>query len=55
MPNGETYEAVERDPFRVSGAWVFRETRVPGSAPFENLKAGASIEQFVEWFQGVER
>ncbi len=45
--------AVERDPERVSGAWVFRGTRVPVSALFENLEDGAEITQFVEWFPGV--
>ncbi|MCI0695871.1 DUF433 domain-containing protein [candidate division KSB1 bacterium] len=40
---------------KVSGAWVFRGTRVPVSALFENLKNSASIEQFLEWFAGVER
>lgn len=45
--------AVERDPQRVSGAWVFRGTRVPVSALFENLEDGVQIAQFVEWFPGV--
>ena len=45
--------AVERDPERVSGAWVFRSTRVPVSALFENLEGGAQITEFVEWFPGV--
>ena len=45
--------AVERDPQRVSGAWVFRGTRVPVSALFENLEDGVQITQFVEWFPGV--
>jgi uncharacterized protein (DUF433 family) len=44
---------VERDPERVSGAWVFRGTRVPVSALFENLEDGTQIGQFVEWFPGV--
>lgn len=46
-------EAVERDPNIVSGAWVFRGTRVPVSALFENLEDGAQINDFVEWFPGV--
>ncbi|MGC1308187.1 MAG: DUF433 domain-containing protein [Phormidesmis sp.] len=46
-------EAVERDPERVSGAWVFRGTRVPASALFENLEEGTNISQFVEWFPGI--
>ena len=55
MANWETCPAVERHPLRVSGAWVFKGTRVPVAALFENLKAGASIDQFLEWFQGVDR
>jgi uncharacterized protein (DUF433 family) len=46
---------VERDPHRVSGAWVFRGTRVPVSALFENLEAAATIDDFLTWFPGVER
>jgi uncharacterized protein (DUF433 family) len=45
----------ERVPGKVSGAWVFRNTRVPIEALFENLSSGASVEEFVEWFQGVTR
>ena len=45
--------AVECDPQRVSGAWVFRGTRVPVSALFQNLEDGVQIAQFVEWFPGV--
>jgi uncharacterized protein (DUF433 family) len=47
--------AVERVPGRVSGAWVFRGTRVPVRALFENLEEGASVDDFVEWFPGVTR
>ena len=45
--------AVERDSERVSGACVFRGTRVAVSALFENLEDGALVSQFVEWFPGV--
>ena len=45
--------AVERHPDRVSGAWVFRGTRVPVAALFENLEAGASLTDIVEWFPGI--
>ena len=44
---------VERDADRVSGAWVFRGTRIPVAALFENLEDAASIQDFVEWFPGV--
>jgi uncharacterized protein (DUF433 family) len=46
---------VERDPERVSGAWIFRRTRVPVRALFENLEDGASVDDFLEWFPGVQR
>lgn len=55
MKQWETLEAVERSPDKVSGAWVFRGTRVPVSALFENLCDGATLEQFLEWFPGVKR
>ena len=42
--------AVESVPGRLSGAWVFRDTRMPVSAVFENLEAGATIEEIVEQF-----
>jgi uncharacterized protein (DUF433 family) len=45
--------AVERDPQRVSGAWVFRGTRIPVAALFENLEDGISLAEFVELFPGV--
>jgi uncharacterized protein (DUF433 family) len=47
--------AVERVPGKVSGAWVFRGTRVPVQALFENLEGGATVDQFLEWFPGVTR
>ncbi|MFT3820557.1 MAG: DUF433 domain-containing protein [Rubrivivax sp.] len=46
--------AVESDRKRVSGAWVFRGTRVPVAALFENLEDGASVHDFIEWFPGVK-
>ncbi|MFM7219106.1 MAG: DUF433 domain-containing protein [Nodosilinea sp.] len=56
MDNRATLNQIlERNPDRVSGAWVFRGTRIPVSALFENLKDGASIDQFLEWFPGVTR
>jgi uncharacterized protein (DUF433 family) len=42
--------AVESVPGRLGGAWVFRDTRMPVSAVFENLEAGASIEEIIEQF-----
>ena len=45
--------AVERDREHVSGSWVFRGTRVPVAALFENLEDGATAAEFVAWFPGV--
>ena len=42
--------AVESVPRKVSGAWVFKGTRMPVATVFENLEAGASIEEIMEWF-----
>jgi uncharacterized protein (DUF433 family) len=42
--------AVESIPGKVSGAWVFRDTRLPVSIVFENLEAGATIDEIMEWF-----
>jgi len=41
---------VESVPGRLNGAWVFRDTRMPVSAVFENLEAGATVDQITEWF-----
>ncbi len=51
----ETLDAIERDPDKVSGVWVFRGTRVPVAALFENLRDGATVDEFLEWFPGVKR
>jgi uncharacterized protein (DUF433 family) len=47
--------AVERAPGKVSGTWVFRGTRVPVKALFENLESGARVDDFLQWFPGVTR
>ena len=54
MTNWETCSAVESVPGRLSGAWVFTGTRVPVSALFGNLAAGATVKDFLDWFPGVE-
>ena len=45
----------ERVPRKVSGAWLFRGTRVPIKALFDNLEDGARLDDFLEWFPGVSR
>ena len=54
MADWESCNAVEHHPDIVSGAWVFVGTRVPIRALFENLRDGASLEDFLNWFQGVD-
>jgi uncharacterized protein (DUF433 family) len=55
MQHWNTLTAVERTPDIMSGTWVFRNTRVPVAALFENLRDGATIDEFLEWFPGVTR
>lgn len=55
MIDWSTCPAVEREPHRVSGVWVFRDTRVPVAALFQNLEDGAQLSDFLEWFPGVSR
>ena len=45
---------VESVPGKVSGAWVFKNTRLPVSALFGNLAEGATISDFIDWFGGVD-
>ncbi len=47
--------AVESVPGKVSGAWVFRGTRIPVSAVFENLEDGFSLDEIVKMFDGLTR
>ena len=53
MIDWSTCDAVEHDAERYSGAWLFRGTRVPVAALFENLEEDASVHEFLEWFPGV--
>jgi uncharacterized protein (DUF433 family) len=55
MADWSSCTAVERSSDKLSGAWIFRETRVPVKALFENLEDGATVDQFLEWFPGVTR
>jgi uncharacterized protein (DUF433 family) len=47
--------AVERSADTLGGAWRFKNTRVPVKALFENLESGATVDQFLDWFPGVNR
>jgi uncharacterized protein (DUF433 family) len=39
----------------VSGAWVLRGTRVPVATIFENLEAGANLDDIMSWYDGLDR
>jgi uncharacterized protein (DUF433 family) len=47
--------AVESVPGKVGGAWVFRNTRMPVAAVFENLEDGVTIDELVELYAGLTR
>jgi uncharacterized protein (DUF433 family) len=47
--------AVEKVSEKVSGAWVLRGTRMPVATIFENLEAGASIDDVLGWYEGLDR
>lgn len=53
MIDWSSCSVVERDRERVSGAWVFRGSRVPVAALFQNLEDGVPVGEFVELFPGV--
>lgn len=48
-------EILSRDPDIMSGALVFKGTRVPADALFENLAAGMALAEFLENFPTVSR
>ena len=52
MPNLDWSQcaAVESVPGKVSGAWVFRGTRMPVQTIFDNLEAGMSVGEITEVF-----
>jgi uncharacterized protein (DUF433 family) len=55
MQRTDVLTVMERQSDRVSGARVFRGTRVPVSALFKNLRDGASVDEFLDRFSGVIR
>ncbi|MGB6310301.1 MAG: DUF433 domain-containing protein [Steroidobacteraceae bacterium] len=46
---------VESVPGKVSGAWVLKGTRMPVSVIFENIESGASIDDIMQWYDGLDR
>jgi len=48
-------DGIDQDSNKWGGAWLFAGTRVPVTALFENLEAGATVDEFVDWLPGVTR
>jgi uncharacterized protein (DUF433 family) len=48
-------EAVESEPGKLSGVWVFRGTRIPVAAVFENLEDGLTIDEILRMFDGLTK
>ena len=55
MLDWSTCPAVERDPERLSGGWVFRGTRVPVLALFDYLEGGQTLDEFLDDFPTVSK
>ena len=51
----DVHDVLSSDPEIVSGAVVFKGTRVPVEALFDNLAGGVSLEEFLEDFPTVDR
>ncbi len=51
----EISDVLSSDPDVVSGAVVFKGTRVPVDALFEYLSGGSSLDEFLDDFPTVER
>ena len=54
IPDWDDCPVVERIAGKVSGAWIFTESRLPLYVLYANLAGGATIEEFVDWYGGVE-
>ena len=47
--------AVESVPGRLSGVWVFKNSRIPVAAVFANLEAGLTVDEVVDLFDGLTK
>jgi uncharacterized protein (DUF433 family) len=42
-----------QDPDVMSGVVVFRGTRIPAQTFFDHLDNGGTVDQFLEWYDGI--
>jgi uncharacterized protein (DUF433 family) len=50
-----TATVFSQDPQVMSGVLVFRGTRIPAQSFFDHLDHGGTVEQFLEWYDGITR
>jgi uncharacterized protein (DUF433 family) len=48
-------DVFSQHPEVMSGALVFKGTRIPVQTFFEHLDHGGTLDQFLEWYEGVNR
>ncbi len=48
-------EVFSQHPEVMSGVLVFKGTRIPAQTFFDHLDHGGTLEQFLEWYDGVSR
>lgn len=54
MADWAKFPAAQSRPDKLGWASVFTGTRLIVATLFRNLKAGATVDEFVEWYLGVE-
>lgn len=52
LPDWDDCLAVERIAGKVSGAWIFTESRLPLWAMYSEMASGTTVDQFVDWYGG---
>lgn len=52
VPDWADCLAVERIAGKVSGAWIFTESRLPLWAMYSEMASGTTVDEFVDWYYG---
>ena len=52
IPYWDNCAAVERIAGKVSGAWIFTESRLPLWAMYSEMASGTTVDQFIDWYFG---